>query len=196
MITAQQVKQLRDQTLAGFADCKKALTECDGDMEKAAEFLRKKGLKVADKKAGRQTAAGLIHSYIHPGGRVGVLVDVRCETDFVAKTDQFRQFVNNLCLQIAAMNPLCLEPCDIPHEVREKETEIRTAQLVDQGKPEAIIPKIVEGQIKKWEKEVVLLEQPFVKEPKKSIKQLRLELIATLQENIQIRRFVRWEVGQ
>jgi len=194
-ISAQLVKELRDRTLAGFADCKKALVECGGDMEKAAEFLRKKGLVTAAKKAGRMAADGLIHSYIHAGGKIGVLLEVNCETDFVAKTDQFQSFVRDVAMQIAAMSPRYLTPEDVPADVLEKEREIRTAQAKETGKPDNVIPKIVEGQIKKWYSEVCLMEQPFVKENKKNIKELLTDLIATIGENCKISRFVRWEVG-
>jgi elongation factor Ts len=195
-ISAQMVKELRERTLAGFTDCKKALVECDGDMDKAAEFLRKKGLVTAAKKAGRTAANGLVHSYIHAGGKIGVLVEINCETDFVAKTDQFQQFVRDISMQIAAMNPLYLTPEDVPEAALEKEREIRTAQAKETGKPENVIPKIVDGQIKKWYSEACLLEQPFVKENKKAIKQLLTELVAAVGENCKIRRFVRWEVGE
>ena len=195
-ISAQMVKELRDRTLAGFADCKKALVECEGDMDRAAEFLRKKGLVTAQKKAGRTAASGVVHSYIHGGGKIGVLVEVNCESDFVAKTDQFQEFVHDIGMQIAAMNPRWLTPDEVPAEEIEKEKEIRTAQARESGKPDKVIPKIVEGQIKKWYSEVCLLEQPYVKENKKTISTLLTELVAALGENCKIRRFVRWEVGE
>lgn len=195
-ITAQMVKELRERTLAGFTDCKKALVECEGDMDKAAEFLRKKGLVTAAKKSGRTASAGLVHSYIHAGGKIGVLVEVNCETDFVAKTDQFQTFVRDIGMQIAAMAPLYLTSDEVPAEAIEKEREIRTAQARESGKAENVIPKIVDGQIKKWYTEVCLLEQAFVKENKKAINQLLTELIAAVGENCKIRRFVRWEVGE
>jgi len=190
------VKELRDRTLAGFSDCKKALVECEGNMEMAAEYLRKKGLVTAQKKTGRIAAAGLIHSYIHMGGKIGVLVEVNCETDFVAKTEQFVAFVHDIGLEIAAMNPRWLVAEGVPPEALDKEREIRSAQATETGKPENVIPKIVEGQLKKWYTEVCLMEQPFVKEPKKDIKTLLTELVAALGENCKIRRFVRWEVGE
>ena len=195
-IGAKQVKELRDRTLAGFADCKKALVECDGDMDKAADFLRKKGLVTAAKKAGRTAASGLVASYIHMGGKIGVLVEVNCETDFVAKTEQFQEFVKDLGMQIAAMNPQWLTPEDVPQAAIDKEKEIRTATAQETGKPEQVIPKIVEGQIRKWYSEVCLLEQPFVKENKKSIQTVLTELVAAVGENCKVRRFVRWEVGE
>ena len=195
-IAASMVKELRDRTLAGFSDCKKALVECDGDMDKAAEFLRKKGLITAAKKSGRTAAAGVVHSYIHAGGKIGVLVEVNCETDFVAKTPEFQAFVKDLGMQIAAMNPRWLSPEEVPAEAIDKEKEIRTAQAKEGGKPDKVIPKIVEGQIKKWYSEVCLLEQPFVKENKTNIQSLITELVAKVGENCKVRRFVRWEVGE
>jgi len=195
-ISAKDVKELRDRTLAGFADCKKALVECDGDMDKSADFLRKKGLVTAAKKANRTAASGVVHSYIHLGGKIGVLVEVNCETDFVAKTDEFQEFVHDMGMQIAAMNPRFLTSDDVPAEAVEKEKEIRTAAAIESGKPEKVVPKIVEGQIKKWYKEVCLMDQAFVKENKKDIKILLTELVARVGENCKIRRFVRWEVGE
>ncbi len=195
-ITMAMVKELRERTLAGFADCKKALKECDGDMEKSAEFLRKKGLITAAKKSGRVAASGLVHSYIHMGGKIGVLLEVNCETDFVAKSDLFVEFVHDMGMQIAAMNPQWVNIEDVPEEVVEKEREIRMAAAQDSGKPEKVIPKIVEGQIRKWYTEVCLLEQAYVKENKKNIKSLLTELVAKIGENCKIRRFVRWEVGE
>ena len=195
-ITAEMVKELRERTLAGFADCKKALTECDGDMEKASEFLRKKGLITAAKKAGRTAASGVVHSYIHMGGKIGVLIEVNCESDFVAKTEQFQSFVHDLGLQIAAMSPRWVISEEVPAEVLDKEREIRMAVARQSGKPENVLPKIIEGQIKKWYTEVCLMEQIFVKDSKKDIKTLLGELIGQLGENCKIRRFVRWEVGE
>jgi len=195
-ITASMVKDLRDRTLAGFTDCKKALVECGGDLEKAAEYLRKKGLVTAAKKADRVASAGLVHSYIHMGGKIGVLVEVNCETDFVAKTDEFGEFVHDMGLQIAAMSPRWIVPEDVPAAEVDKEREIRSAQAKEGGKPENVIPKIVEGQIKKWYTEVCLLEQPYVKDSKKNIKTLLTELVAKVGENCRVRRFVRWEVGE
>ena len=195
-VSAAQVKELRDITLAGFTDCKKALTECDGDMDKAAEFLRKKGLVTAQKKAGRVAAAGVVQSYIHAGGKIGVLVEVNCETDFVAKTDDFQNFVREVSMQIAAMNPLWLTSDDVPDEAVAKEREIRMAAAKETGKPDHVLEKIVDGQIKKWKAENCLLEQAYVKENKKTISDLVTELVAKLGENCKIRRFVRWEVGE
>jgi len=165
-------------------------------MDKAAEFLRKKGLVTAQKKAGRTASAGLIHSYIHAGGRIGVLVEVNCETDFVAKTDSFVEFVHDIGMQIAAMNPRWVTAEEVPEQEVAKEREIRAAQAKESGKPEKVIDKIVDGQIKKWYTEVCLLEQPYVKETKKDIRALLTELVAQVGENCKIRRFVRWEAGE
>ena len=195
-ITMAMVKELRERTLAGFADCKKALKECDGDMDKSSEFLRKKGLVTAAKKSGRVAAAGLVHSYIHMGGKIGVLIEVNCETDFVAKTDDFVAFVHEMGLQIASMAPLWVNIEDVPEQVVEKEREIRMAAAKDTGKPDKVIPKIVEGQIRKWYTDVCLMEQAYVKENKKTVRDLLTELVARIGENCKIRRFVRWEVGE
>ena len=195
-ISAKMVKELRDRTLAGFSDCKKALVECSGDLDKAADFLRKKGLVTAQKKAGRVASAGMVHSYIHMGGKIGVLLEVNCETDFVAKTEQFQAFVHDIGLQIAAMSPRWIASDEVPADAIEKEREIRSAAAAETGKPEKVIPKIVDGQIKKWYSEVCLLDQPFVKDGKKSIQTLLTELVAAVGENCKIRRFVRWEVGE
>ena len=195
-ITAEMVKELRERTLAGFTDCKKALTETGGDMEKATEYLRKKGLATAAKKAGRTAAAGVVHSYIHAGGKIGVLVEVNCETDFVAKTNEFQEFTRDVAMQIAAMNPRWLVAEDVPAEVLAKEREIRVEQNKQSGKPQNVIDKIVEGQIKKWHTEVCLLDQPFIKENKKDVRMLLTELVAKVGENCKVRRFVRWEVGE
>ena len=195
-ITMAMVKELRERTLAGFTDCKKALKECDGDMDKSSEFLRKKGLITAAKKSGRVAASGLVHSYIHMGGKIGVLIEVNCETDFVAKTDDFIGFVHDMGMQIAAMNPQWIKIEDVPEEAVAKEREIRMAAAKETGKPEKVIPKIVEGQIRKWYTEVCLLEQAYVKENKKFIKDVLTELVARIGENCKIRRFVRWEVGE
>ncbi len=195
-IAATLVKELRDRTLAGFSDCKKALVECDSDMDKAADFLRKKGLITAAKKAGRTAANGVVHSYIHLGGKIGVLVEINCETDFVAKTPEFQTFVKDIGMQIAAMNPRWLSSEDIPAADLDKEKEIRMAIAKESGKPENVIPKIIEGQIKKWYSEVCLLNQPFVKENKTNIESLVTDLVAKVGENCKIRRFVRWEVGE
>jgi elongation factor Ts len=195
-ITAEMVKELRERTLAGFTDCKKALTETAGDMEKATEYLRKKGLATAAKKSGRIAASGMVHAYIHAGGKIGVLVEVNCETDFVAKTNEFQEFTRDVAMQIAAMSPRWLVVEDVPADVLAKEREIRIEQNKTSGKPQNVVDKIVEGQIKKWYTEVCLLDQPFIKENKKDVRGLLTELIAKVGENCKVRRFVRWEVGE
>ncbi len=195
-ITAAMVKELRDRTNAGMMDCKKALQECGGDMDKAVEYLRKKGLAVAAKRAGRATSEGTIQSYLHAGNKLGVMVEVNCETDFVAKTDQFVDFARDIAMHIAATNPLCIAREDAPQDILDKEREIYRQQAIEQGKPENIVDKIVEGRIEKYLKEVCLLDQPFVKNPDVTIQDLLNELIGKLGENITIRRFARFQVGQ
>ncbi len=195
-ITAAMVKELRERTNAGMMDCKKALQECGGDMQKAVDFLRQKGLAVAAKRAGRTTSEGVVQCYIHAGNKLGVMVEVNCETDFVAKTDQFIQFARDLAMHIAATNPVCIKREEAPQEVVEKEKEIYRQQALDAGKPEKIIDKIVEGRIDKFMKEICLLEQPFVKDPDLTIQDLLNELIAKMGENISIRRFTRYQVGE
>ncbi len=194
-ITAQMVKELRERTKAGMMDCKKALEESQGDMEKAIAWLRQKGLAVAAKRAGRATAEGIVASYIHAGGKLGVLVEVNCETDFVAKTDQFQEFARDIAMQIAATNPVAIRREDVPEDFVEKEKQILINQAKETGKPEHIIEKIVQGRLEKMYKEVCLLEQPFVKNPDITIQDLLNELIGKLGENITIRRFVRYQVG-
>lgn len=196
MITAEMVKQLRERTGAGMMDCKKALNETNGDMEKAIEYLREKGLAAAAKKAGRIAAEGIVDAYIHGDGRIGVLVEVNIETDFAAKNEEFRAFVKDIAMQIAAAKPEYIRKEDVPAEVVEKEKEILRAQALNEGKPEKIVDKMVEGRIEKFYKEVCLLEQPFIKDPDKTVKQLLTEKIATIGENINIRRFVRFEKGE
>lgn len=196
MITADMVKQLRERTGAGMMDCKKALTETNGDMEKAIEYLREKGLAAAAKKAGRIAAEGIVDSYIHGDGRIGVLVEVNIETDFAAKNDEFRAFVKDIALQIAASKPEYIRREEVPAEVIEKEKEILKAQARNEGKPEKIIEKMVEGRIEKFYKEICLLDQPFIKDPDKTVKDLVTERIAKIGENINIRRFVRFEKGE
>lgn len=196
MISAAVVKELREKTGAGFMDCKKALKEANGDMEKAIEILREKGLSAAAKKSGRIAAEGVVESYIHMGGRIGVLVEVNCETDFVAKTDEFKTFVRDIAMHIAASNPQYLSKEDVPADVLTKEKEILRNQALNEGKPEKIVDKMVEGRIQKYFKEVCLLEQPFVKDPDRTIKDIVTEKIATIGENINIRRYVRYEMGE
>lgn len=195
-ISAKMVQELRAKTGAGIMDCKRALTETDGDIEKAVETLRKKGLAAAAKKAGRVTSEGAVASYIHGEGRIGVLVEVNCETDFVARTEQFQQLVKDVCMHIAASNPLYLKREDIQEDVLNKEREIYRAQFQNSGKPEKVIEKIVDGKIDKYFSEVCLYEQAFVKDPDKTIQQLVTETIAQLGENLNIRRFVRFERGE
>jgi elongation factor Ts len=195
-ISASLVKELREKTGAGMMDCKKALTETNGDMEKAIEYLREKGLAAAAKKAGRIAAEGIVESYIHGGGRIGVLVEVNCETDFVAKTDEFRQMVKDIAMQIAASRPEYVRREEVPAEVIEKEKEILRAQALNEGKPAHIVDKMVEGRIEKFFKEVCLLEQPFVKNPDQTVQDLVNEKIAKIGENISVRRFVRYEMGE
>jgi len=195
-ITAAMVKDLRERTGAGMADCKKALVETEGDIDKAGDYLKKKGLAAAAKKAGRVATEGLVQSYIHGNNRVGVLVEVNCETDFVARGDAFREFVKEVAMQIAAMNPQFVTPEEIPADVVAKEREILTAKAKESGKPDNIVGKMVDGQIAKWQKEQVLLEQTWVKDDKKAIKDLLQELISKVGENCKIRRFVRFELGE
>ncbi|HZK23862.1 MAG TPA: translation elongation factor Ts [Oscillospiraceae bacterium] len=196
MIPASVVKELREKTGAGMMDCKKALTEAGGDLEKAAEFLREKGLSAAAKKAGRIAAEGLVDSYIHMGGKIGVLLEVNCETDFVARTDEYRNFVRDVAMQIAATNPQYLAREDVPAEILDKEREILRAQAKNEGKPEKIIEKIVEGRISKFYTENCLLEQAFIRDTDVTITGLLQDKIAKIGENISIRRFVRYEMGE
>lgn len=195
-VTAAMIKELRERTGSGMADCKKALVECDGDMDKAIEYLRKKGLAKAAKKAGRVATEGSVVSYIHGGGRIGVLLEVNCETDFVARNDDFQTFARDVALQIAAMNPQYVSSDEIPAAAVEQERAIRMATAMESGKPENVVAKIVDGQIKKWSQEICLLDQVWVKDSGKTIDGLTQELIAKLGENIRIRRFVRFELGE
>jgi len=194
-IDVELVKKLRDMTGSGVMDCKGALKEADGDIEKAVEILRKKGIAKAEKKAGREVKEGLIWSYIHPGNKIGVLVEVNCETDFVARTDDFKNFTKDIAMQIAATNPLAITREDIDPKIIEKEKEIYAEQAKSQGKPEAVIEKIVEGRLEKYFQEACLMEQPFVKDPQKTIKDYLTEMVAKLSENIVISRFVRFQLG-
>ncbi|HEQ99658.1 MAG TPA: translation elongation factor Ts [candidate division Zixibacteria bacterium] len=195
-ISAKTVKELRDKTNAGMMDCKKALEEAEGDLEKAVEVLRERGIAKAAKKSGRTTNEGLIAAYIHPGDKLGVLVEVNCETDFVAKTDDFKNLVHDISMQVAAANPLVVSREELPQEVLEKEKQIYKTQALNEGKPEKIVDKIVEGRIDKYFKEVCLLEQPFIRDQDKSITDLLNEAIATLGENITIKRFCRYRLGE
>jgi elongation factor Ts len=192
-ITAKMVNDLRLVTGAGLLDCKKALTEANGNIEEATTLLRKKGAASAAKKADRATKEGLIESYIHVGGKVGVLIEVNCETDFVARNEDFKGFVKDLCLQIAAASPSVVSREEVPEADLAKEREIASAQV--QGKPPAAVQKIVEGKLEKYYSTVALLDQPFVKQPEKTIKEMITEKIAKIGENIQVRRFVRYQLG-
>ncbi len=195
-ITAQMVKALRELTGVGMMDCKKALAECDGDQDKAVTYLREKGLSKAAKKAGRATSEGLIGSYMHSNGKLSAIVEVKCETDFVAKSDQFIQLTKDIAMQVAATNPLCVSPEELPQDILEKEKAIYLQQAIEEGKPANIAEKIVVGRIQKYYKEVCLLEQPFIKDDKKSIKDLVNETIAVLGENMQIGRFARINLAE
>ena len=195
-ISAAMVKQLREKTGAGMMDCKNALSEVNGEIEKAIELLRKKGLATAQKRAGRTLSEGIIQSYIHMTGKLGVLVEVNCETDFVAKNEGFQEFTKNIAMHIAATNPLGITPEDISQEIIEKEKEIYRAQALDLGKPENVIDKIVEGKLNKFYQENCLLNQPYVRDADISIADLLNELIAKIGENISIKRFVRYQIGE
>jgi len=194
--TAQDVMKLKDQTGCGMMDCKKALAASDGDFEKAIEFLREKGMATAQKKAGRIASQGVVDSYIHLGGKIGVLVEVNCETDFVAKNEMFTAFVHDVALQIAAANPKYVSSAEVPADVLDKEKEILTIQARNEGKPEKIIEKMVEGRIKKYYEDFCLLDQTFVKDPELTINQYLINTIAKIGEKITIRRFVRYEMGE
>lgn len=196
MITMEMVKELRERTGAGVLDCKKALTEKNGDLEKAVEYLREKGLAAAAKKAGRISAEGIVEAYIHGGGRIGVLLELNCETDFVAKTPAFKELARDIALQIAASSPEFVQREDVPENILEKEREILKIQALNEGKPEKVVEKMVEGRIEKYFKEVCLLEQPFIKDPEIAVKDLIVEKISKIGENIKVRRFVRYEVGE
>ncbi len=195
-ISATMVKQLREKTGAGMMDCKNALSECDGDMDKAVDFLRKKGLATAQKRAGRAMTEGIIQSYIHLGGKLGVLLEVNCETDFVARSDDFQEFAKNISMHIAASNPLGIQAEDVPEDVVKKEKEIYRAQALEMGKPENVIDKIVEGKLKKFFTDNCLMNQPYVRDPDKAISDLLTELIGKIGENITIKRFVRFQIGE
>ncbi|MBS3897803.1 MAG: translation elongation factor Ts [Dethiobacter sp.] len=196
MIPASVVKELREKTGAGMMDCKKALNETGGDFTKACEYLREKGLAAAAKKSGRIAAEGIVESYIHLGGKIGVLLEVNCETDFVARTDEFRTFVRDVAMQIAATNPQFLSRDEVPQAILDKEIEILTAQALNEGKPEKVVEKIVVGRIDKYYAENCLLEQAFVRDSDVTISDLLKEKIAKIGENITIRRFTRYEMGE
>ena len=194
-ITTSLIKELREKTGVGVMDCKQALKECDGKVDDAIDFLRKKGIATAKKRGGRTTSQGQVQSYIHAGGKIGVLVEVNCETDFTGKNDDFSKFVKDVAIHIAAANPISIDEKGISADIIEKEKDIYATQAKESGKPDKIIDKIVEGKLKKFFSEVCLLEQPFVKNPDISIQDLLNEMIAKTGENILIRRFVRFQLG-
>ena len=194
-ITSQMVKDLRDKTAAGMMDCKKALVETNGDMEKAVDLLRQKGLAVAAKRAGRATSEGVIETYIHAGGKLGVMVELGCETDFVAKTDAFREFARDVAMHIAAANPVAISREEVPEAVVTREKDIYIQQAIDSGKPANIAEKMVVGKIEKFMAEICLLEQKYVKNPDLSIQDLLNEVVGKMGENISIKRFARFQVG-
>lgn len=195
-ITADMVKELRDRTQAGILDCKKALQETNGDFDAAAEMLRQRGLAIAEKKAGRETDEGLVEAYIHMGGNVGALVELNCETDFVARTDVFEALAHDLAMHVAASNPRFLSREDVSDEFRTQELEAYREQALEEGKPEHIVDQIAEGRWNKYLSEIVLLEQPFIKDLDKTVEELITEKVAELKENIAVRRFARFEIGE
>ncbi|MCS6908299.1 MAG: translation elongation factor Ts [Anaerolineales bacterium] len=195
-ITTEQIKELREATGAGILECRKALEQANGDFRKAVDILREKGLATAAKRADRQASEGILELYSHGGGRVGVMVEINCETDFVARSEPFRHFAHEVALQIAAAAPRYIRESEIPEEELEHERQIARAQALEEGKPEAVVDKIVAGRIEKFKDEVCLLRQPYIRDEKTTVEQLLLQTIASLGENIVIRRFVRWEVGE
>jgi len=195
-ITADLVKELRSRTGVGMMECKKALSETSGDMDKAIEYLRKQGIAKADTKAGREAGEGLVEAYIHPGGRVGVLIEVNCETDFVARTDEFQRLVRNLAMQVAATRPLAVTREGVPAELIERERAIYSEIVKNEGKPEAMVPRIVEGKVDKFLQSVVLMEQPYIRDDKKTVEEIVKEAIAKIGENIRVRRFATFTLGQ
>ena len=195
MISAQMVKELRETTGAGMMDCKKALVETNGDMEKAVDYLREKGLAAAAKKSGRVAAEGVVESYIHGAGKIGVMIEVNCETDFVAKTPEFHSFVRDLAMQVAAANPQYLSRTEVPAAIIEHEREILRAQALNEGKPEKIVDKMVDGRVEKFYKDNCLLEQTFIKDPDKSVTDFVNAQISKIGENIVVRRFFRYQMG-
>ena len=194
--TLAQVKELRERTGAGVVDCQKALTESSGDVEKAIVFLREKGLVAAAKRAGRTAAQGLVNAYIHGGGKIGVLVEVNCETDFVARTDEFQRLAKDIAMQVAATNPRYVRRNEVSEAERERERGIYRAQTVQSGKPAAVIERIVEGKLEKFYSEACLLEQPFIRDPAKTVEQLVKDAVARTGENIVVRRFARFQIGE
>lgn len=194
-ISAAMVKELREKSGAGMMDCKAALTECGGDLEKSIDFLRKKGIATAAKRAGRATSEGTVQSYIHMGGKIGVMVEINCETDFVAKTDDFKEFAKNIAMHVAATSPVGIVPEDVPQEVIDREREIYKAQVLEMGKPEQMVEKIAEGKLNKFFKESCLLNQQYVKEPDKTVADYLNEVIAKTGEKITVKRFARFQIG-
>jgi len=195
-VSAKSVKELRERTGAGMMDCKKALAQTGGDMDRAITFLREKGLASAAKKAGRIAAEGIVEAYIHGGGRIGVLVEINCETDFVAKTDEFRALARDIAMQVAAARPEYVRREDVPAETVEKEKAILAAQAAAEGKPARVLEKIVEGRLEKFFKDKCLMEQPFIRDPDQSVRDLLVDKIARIGENINVRRFTRYEMGE
>jgi len=196
-VTAAEVKKLREKTGVGMMECKKALVEAGGDVDAAIKLLREKGAAKAEKRLGRTTSEGLVHAYIHGGGRIGVLIEVNCETDFVARTDDFQELTNNLAMQVAA-NPQtqCVSQEDVPEDILNAEQEILTKQAESSGKPPQVVQKMVEGRLKKFCEEICLLEQPYIKDDKKTVSEVVKEVIGTVGENISVRRFVRFQLGE
>ena len=195
-ITTEQIKALRQATGAGILDCRKALEQAGGDFDKAFDYLREKGLATAAKRSGREASEGIVELYSHGGGRVGVMVEVNCETDFVARSEAFRAFAHEVALQIAAGAPLYISPEDVPEDVYEHERGIARARALDEGKPEAVLDKIVDGRIEKYKDEVCLLRQPYIRDESLTIEKLLHQNVAAIGENIIIRRFARWELGE
>lgn len=195
-ITAEQVKELREKTGVGIMDCKKALAECEGDLEKAVDHLRKKGIATAKKRGGRTVSEGQVASYIHAGGKIGVLVEINCETDFTGKSDDFSEFARNIAMHIAATNPIAVDRESVPEDILARERDIYATQAKESGKPEKIIEKIVDGKMNKFYSEACLLEQPYVKNPDITIQDLLNEMIAKTGENIVMRRFARFQLGE
>ncbi len=195
-ITTEMIKSLREATGAGILDCRKALEQSNGDMASAMEYLREKGLATATKRSGRQASEGVVELYTHGNGRVGVMVEMNCESDFVGRSEKFRELAHEIALQIAAASPLYIQETDIPAEVIESETRIATAKAKEDGKPEAILPRIIEGSLKKYKDEFVLMLQPYIRDESISVQELVNQNIAALGENIIVRRFARWALGE
>src|SRR4029077_1703771 len=195
-VSSTVVKELREKTGAGFMDCKKALTETGGNLEKAVDYLRQKGLAAAAKKADRVAADGAVGAYVHPGGKIGVLVEINCETDFVARTTEFQTLLKDMAMQIAAANPRYVQRADVSGEEIEREREIYLRQALESGKPEKFVEKIVEGKMERFYSEVCLLEQPFIKDPEKKVSDILTEAITRLREKIEVRRFARYLLGE